>query len=237
MHCHPAANQNQGAFRPLDVAAIVCVVSVLAFFAVFGTGRFKERMARIHCRANLMQIGTALQLYAKDNHDLLPDCSRANPRLAGPNWPWDTHTNLVNFFEAKGATRQNLYCPANPAMNDDRHWNFWKSDPNPARVTGYGLLLNGYSQVPRNLWRTSLNATNQSSPALTELGFDATVCTDDKYVGIGDAWSDRSNHVRGNRPMGGNILFEDQHVAWRDFGDMLIRFTTFNPAGAVQWSF
>ena len=238
MHCYPGTNQNQaGAIRPLDVAAIVCIVSVLAFFAVFGTSRIRERVLRTRCRANLLQIGTALQLYAKDNHNLLPDCSRANPGFTGPQWPWDIHTNLANVLETKGATRQNFYCPANPAMNDDRHWDFWKSDPNPARVIGYGLLLKGYRQVPPGLWRTSLSATNQVSPSQTELAVDATVCTDDNYVGISDAWGDRSNHVRGKRPLGGNILFDDQHVDWRDFSGMQIRFTTFNPPGAVQWSF
>ena len=238
MHCHPGKNQNlAGAFRPLDVAAIVCIVSVVAFLAIFGAGRFREQSLRTHCRANLLQIGIALQLYAKDNNDLLPDCSRANRRFYGPQWPWDIHTNLVNALEAKGATRGNFYCPANPAMNDDRHWDFWKSDPSPARVIGYGLLLKGYPQVPPNLWRTSLGATSQGSPSQLELVFDATVCTDDKYVGISDAWSDRSSHVRGKRPMGGNILFEDLHAGWRDFSEMQIRFTTFNPPGLVQWSF
>jgi hypothetical protein len=238
MHCFPGRNQKQaGAIRPLDVAAIVCVVSVLAFLAVFGAGHFKERALRTRCRANLLQIGTALQLYAKDNHDLLPDCSRANPRFAGPQWPWDMHTNLANVLETKGAARQNFYCPANPAVNDDRHWNFWKSDPGPVRVIGYGLLLKGIRQVPSSFWRTSLSATNQIPPAQAELAFDATACVDDDYLNIHGTWVDRSNHVRGKRPLGGNILFEDQHVDWRDFSEMQIRFNTIGPGGTVQWSF
>jgi len=234
MRCNPGKKQSlSGAMRPLDVAAIVCVVSVLAFLGVFGSGRFREGAAKARCRSNLLQLGTALQLYAKDNHDLLPDCSPANPRFAGPQWPWDTHTNLVNELEKRGMTRDNFYCPANPGMNDERHWNFWKTDANPTRVIGYGMLLKGYGQVPPNLRRASLNRTNSQA----ELAFDVMACTDDDYLGIKDAWNDRSSHVRGKRVLGGNILFDDQHVAWRDFSQMQIHFTTYCPNGIVQWSF
>lgn len=238
MNCHPGKIQNQaGAFRPLDVAAIVCVVAVLAFLAVLGAGRFKEHALRTGCRANLMQIGTALQLYAKDNHDLLPDCSANNPHFSTPQWPWDMHTNLVNSLEAKGVTRQNLYCPANPTANDNRHWNFWKYDPGQMRVVGYGFLLKGYRQVPRNLWRTSLTAANQGSPSQAELAFDATACIADDYANIHGTWVDRSNHMRDKHPLGGNILFVDEHVGWRDFSEMKVRFNTGGLGGPVEWSF
>jgi hypothetical protein len=234
MRCNPGIKQKSaGAFRPLDVGAIICVVSVLAFLVVLGAGRAKAGAMRSRCRANLLQMGTALQLYAKDNQDLLPDCSPVNPRFTGPQWPWDTHTNVVNELEKRGMTRENFYCPANPAMNDERHWNFWKTDANPARVIGYGMLLKGYGQVPPNLRRASLNSTNSQA----ELAFDVMASTDGDYLAIKDAWTDRSSHVRGKRPLGGNILFDDQHVGWRDFSEMQIRFTTYCPNGAVQWSF
>jgi prepilin-type processing-associated H-X9-DG protein len=42
---------------------------------------------------------------------------------------------------------------------------------------------------------------------------------------------------RGKHPLGGNILFDDGHVAWRDFSDMQMRFSTYCPNGIVQWSF
>jgi hypothetical protein len=238
MYCQLGKTQKQaGAIRALDVAAILCVVSVLVFIAVLGTGRFKERMLRAHCRANLLQIGMALQLYAKDNHELLPDCTMANPHFAGPQWPWDVHTNLANILETKGATRQSFYCPANPTMNDNRHWNFWKFNPGEMRVVGYGLLLKGYGQVPRNLWRESLTATNQAAPSNTELAFDATAGIGGDYKEIHGTWDDRSNHMRDKRPLGGNILFEDLHVDWRDFKDMKVRLKTRGVGGPVEWSF
>src|SRR6185437_1914462 len=139
MRCNPGRKQSlAGAIRPLDVAAIACVVSVLAFLVVFGAARYQQGAWKARCRANLLQLGTSLQLYAKDNHDLLPDCSPANPRFMGPQWPWDTNTNVVNELVKRGMARDKFYCPANSAMNNDQHWDFWKTDANPVRVIGYG---------------------------------------------------------------------------------------------------
>lgn len=238
MKCSLAANRSiSGAIRPLDVAAIVCVVAVLVFLGLFGTGRFKERALRTRCQGNLRQIGTALELLSKDNNGQLPDCSAANPRYAGPVWPWDIHTNLVSDLEAKGASRQVFYCPANQEMNDDRHWNFWRANPAPIRVIGYGMLFRGTAMVPSRLWQSKLQSQGQASPAQTELSFDATASVADDFTRIQGNFTDRSNHVRSKRPLGGNVLCTDQHVEWRDFKAMEFRFNTVGTAGLVAWSY
>lgn len=46
------------------------------------------------------------------------------------------------------------------------------------------------------------------------------------YFGI----IDRSNHLDGDQPEGGQILFADSHVQWREFAKMNVRF---DPAGAI----
>ena len=222
-----------GAIRPLDVAAILCILGVLAFVTLAGGAQLKQRAFRTNCRENLQKIGGALQSYANDNQDALPDCRLSN--FAGPQWPWDIHTNLTTILEKNGAGREQFYCPANLEMNDDRHWNFWKNDPSPIRVIGYPMLLPGVRQVPRNLWRASLKGAGKT--AEMELAFDATACMDDDFSRITGIWTDRSNHVRKNGAQGGNILFLDLHVAWRDFDQMEPRFRTIGPNGFVEWNF
>lgn len=238
MKCHPnKSRRHLGAIRPLDVAAIVCVLAVLSVLLVALAGRVKRDAARTRCQANLLQIGTALQLYAQDNKGLLPDCSPTNPRFTGAQWPWDISTNLTDVLATKGVQRATFYCPANPDMNDERHWNFWRNVPGAGRVIGYPMLLKGVVQMPEELARVSLAGGGQLPPASAELSFDATAGMNGDYTSIKGLWTDRSNHVKNKLPLGGNVLFLDQHVAWRDFNAMHQQFRTIGPGGWVQWSF
>jgi hypothetical protein len=238
MKCFPSKTWNiTGAIRPLDVAAIVCVLGVLAFLGMIGMSHFKARVLRVQCQGNLMKIGESLNLYAGDNHGQLPDFSGGNPRYSPRNWPWDMDTNFVSELEAKGLNREVFYCPANPAMNDDRHWNFWRVVGGQIRVAGYGFLFKGTGMVPPNLWVSKLENKNPAAPAQTELGFDATACLGDDYTRIQGLWIDRSNHMKDRQPLGGNVLCLDQHVEWRDFSRMQVRFHTFGPGGVIDWSY
>jgi hypothetical protein len=237
MKCIRLKNRNRaGAIRPLDVAAIICVLGVLGFVGLISMSQFKEHALRSRCGSNLARIGQSLDLYAKDNRGELPDCSGADPRYGQVGWPWNMETNLVNELTAKGLSREVFYCPANPAMNDDRHWNFPRVFGGTSRVIGYGTLFKGTTTVPPNLWVAKLAGTG-SSPSQTELGFDATAGIGDDYTRIQGLWTDRSNHLRKLSPLGGNVLCADEHVEWRDFSRMQIRFHTFGPGGVIDWSY
>lgn len=237
MKCFPSKTRNiAGAIRPLDVAAIVCVLGVLAFLGMIGMSHFKARVLRVQCQENLMKIGESLNLYAGDNHGQLPDLTGADPRYAPGGWPWNLETNLVTELEAKGLTREMFYCPANPGMNDDRHWNFWRTI-GTTRVVGYGMLFKGISAAPPASWVTRLEHKNPAAPSQTELGFDSTACIGDDYTRIQGLWTDRSNHMKDRQPLGGNVLCQDQHVEWRDFGRMQVRFHTIGPGGVIDWSY
>lgn len=205
-------------------------VAVLILLAAIALRSAREKALRTQCRSNLMQIGVALKNFSAANSGSLPDCSPNNPQFSGGAWPWDISTNLVSELARQGASRSNLYCPANPAMNTMEHWEFWRFTHTSLRIISYGLLFNGQSQEPPEFWRKNLLGDGATSPSQTELGFDATVSMNDDFIHIRGTWTDRSNHVRGSRPMGGNVLFEDGHVEWRDFKHMRPRFSTSPPA-------
>ena len=236
MKCSLArCRHNAGAIRPLDVAAIVCVVGVLVFFGVLGAGRFKEHANRLRCQDNLRQIGAGLELYSKANGGLLPDCSPSNPQFFGSIWPWDLSANLASVLQTNGVSRDAFYCPANPKLNDTTHWNY--GGGTEVRIISYGMLFNGIRTVPRSFWRIDWKGDGKAPPAEAELMFDATASAAGDFTQIVGALSDRSNHVRGKRPLGGNILFLDQHVAWRDFNEMQRRLGSPGTAGTVSWYF
>ena len=106
-----------------------------------------------------------------------------------------------------------------------------------SRVIGYGMLFRGTRTVPPSSWVSRLTDKKSNTPSQTELGFDSTACINDDYTRIQGLWVDRSNHMRKQQPLGGNVLFQDEHVEWRDFSSMQVRFHTPGPGGVIDWSY
>jgi type II secretory pathway pseudopilin PulG len=219
MQINADARQSLG-FSRTELLVLIAVAALLAGLLWLGLQGSAERRRREQCRANLRQIGVALQLYAKDHNGLLPDCTPANPAFSGSVWPWDVHVNLVSELESRGARRRFLYCPSNPQMNDDRHWDFPRFSGGQTRVLGYVFLFPGCRDVPPSLARRNLSGDGTRPPEQVELTVDATVSQNWDYTHIKGLSMDRSSHLSGSKPAGGNILFEDGHAAWRPFANM-----------------
>jgi type II secretory pathway pseudopilin PulG len=213
------------------MVVIIGLLAVLIGVLFFALRIGKEQRRRAQCRANLRQIGIALQSYAKDNQDLLPDCTRNNPRFQGAVWPWDMNVDLVSDLESRGARRQFLYCPSNE-MNNDRHWDFPRYSGGHTRVLGYVFLLSGVRDVPHNLARINLKGDGARKPDEMELTVDATASQGGDYAHLRGLSVDRSSHMSGDNPIGGNILFEDGHAAWRPYKQMKHQILT-----QIVWDF
>lgn len=208
------------AFTLAELLVVIAIIGILVALLLPALAGAKERARRIQCASNLHQIGICLHLYAEEYRDLLPDCTTNNPRFYGSYWPWDLHTNLVNDLLGRGVTRPVLYCPSNPGMNDEAHWDCWESGPYPIRVVGYVFLMNGCVEVPQELWRTNIFGDGSRSAAQTELVIDAVGSQQGNFMHIQGVNVDRTSHVHGNQPAGGNIAFEDGHSEWRNFLQM-----------------
>lgn len=222
----PVSRSRLEGFSIKELLVVIAVVVVLAVVAFWGIKAAQEHSLRTQCRNNLMKIGGALKDFSQANGGSLPDCSPDSPQFSGGAWPWDVNTNLVDELMNRGVSRKDFYCPGNPAMNDESHWEFWRFTHGSIRVISYGMLFNGRQQVPPEFWRKDLSGSGSQPASQTELGFDATVSMRGDFAHIVGIFTDRSNHLRNNQPKGGNVLFEDQHVEWRNFKQMELRFTT-----------
>ena len=213
----PAA---QRAFTLLELLVVIAIIAILVALLLPALAGAKERARRIQCANHLHQIGIALHLYGEEHRDLLPDCTTNNPNFFGSYWPWDLHTNLVNDLLTRGVTRDVLYCPSNLSMNDSAHWDCWQRGPYPIRVLGYVFLMNGCVEVPQELWRRNILGDGAKSASQTELVIDAVGSQQGNFMHIQGVNLDRTSHVQGSQPAGGNIAFEDGHSEWRNFKQM-----------------
>jgi len=208
------------AFTLMELLVVIAIIGILAALLLPVLAGAKERARRAQCLNNLKQIGTSLHLYAEDDRDLLPDCTTNNPKFYGSFWPWDLNTNLVTDLLGRGATRGVFYCPSNPQMNDDAHWNFYQNHPGSIRVMGYVFLLYGCQQVQPELWRKNILGDSTRSATQTELVIDAVGSQQGDFLHLQGGNLDRTSHMAGSKPAGGNIAFEDGHAQWRSFDQM-----------------
>jgi prepilin-type processing-associated H-X9-DG protein len=76
---------------------------------------------------------------------------------------------------------------------------------------------------------------NRTSPADVELATDATLSStvnmnspNNSFAAVQGGWPEPhwSNHLKGTKATGGNILFLDGHVTWRPLSQMKVWVTT-----------
>lgn len=158
-----------------------------------------------------------------------------------------------------GLTRQSLYCPSNWCQNvpktQDQYWN----TDMVIHLTGYQWLVQLWglwdntdparmplplsaAGVPSKRWAES---TYDKKPADQELLMDLVMADTVGYnasngypngnfakitVG-GQVWFHTSSHLgrKPDAPAGGNILFVDGHVQWRNYSQMQLRINTGSP--------
>ncbi len=129
------SEQRRAAFTLTELLAIIAIVAVLFSLALPGLAGAGGRSRVAQCGSNLKQYTMVLELYAMDNNNnLLRNSVSAN------NWPWDfeasSFTNLIKY----GATRDMVYCPANPGQNNDVLWFYGGGF---VHITGYAMTFPG----------------------------------------------------------------------------------------------
>jgi prepilin-type N-terminal cleavage/methylation domain-containing protein len=233
---HPTPRKKANpAFTLIELLVVIAIIAILAALLLPALSSAKQRGYRASCMSNLHQLGIATQIYCGDNNNKTPDLryspfTTSTAGVAAGLWPWDVSTNFISEMISDGASQNVFYCPANSSFNCTNTWNFGASMANPFRITGYvwlvpgaGMNMGGVPEAP--FWKTNIvNIPGGYSPATLELVVDDVVqdVVNGSYnpIPLGGLPANivqRTSHLQGNKPAGGDILFEDSHVEWRPF--------------------
>lgn len=228
------------AFTLIELLVVIAIIAILASMLLPALSSAKEKGRRTRCLSNLRQVGIASRLYADENNDHLPPMSArtASGQVANGFWPWDMPTPVAQAMLNLGFQRGILYCPSFVDQNTDELWEFNSS----YKVLGYAFAT---KDAPR------VRATNQFekitplriiegsrqdiaiTPAQAVITADATLSlganerdrSQNNYTDVRGGWqkAHRAAHLQGEMPAGGNLLFMDSHVEWRNFQEMRVR--------------
>jgi len=235
-------------FTLIELLVVVAVIGILASLLLPALSSAKERARRVHCLNNLRQCNLALIMYGSDHQDHLPE-------MKAGFWAWDLPYSISDSLIQHGVTREILYDPGFPEMNQEGLWNFGGIPGSPYRVIGYAMTFPGTASVSETNWNrtitpqaiqfgdTTIPAPDPSNRALFAGAVisapgqsDSNDRTTYQYAGIVGGFTPlphRCAHLSKGMPIGDNVAMLDGSARWRKFAEMLPR--TDNPGTPTFW--
>lgn len=232
-------------FTLVELLVVIGIIALLIAMLLPALQQAKEQAKRTECGSNLHMAGLSLMMYANDNKGKLPQ-HRGNSY-----WLIDIPIPTREAMIKCGVRRRNFYCPGNAHLQDeDILWAFPTGrDATAAHsATGYFWLMRrptapmppllyGRPYLEKMTQKIALTLPGNQRAELRsseiELGTDMVLSSgspgssSESFTNVwgGHPIPHHTSHLRGstNRAAGGNILFLDGHVEWRNFKTMRVQ--------------
>ncbi len=215
------------AFTLVELLVVIGIIALLISILMPALSRAREHARRVSCASNLRQQGLCFHMYASENKGVYP-----TPLPLG-HWPVGAMTFVFPqpgppvgqalMYERKYITTEKiLYCPAViPEFGFSPDSGAWNAGQWQLTYLGYPCWCRYRSGQDFTQQLPKVVADKPQDKSVRILASDVVASA--QTNGRPALWS---NHLdQRGRNSGGNFLYNDGSVVWRDISDMQIRFS------------